>query len=180
MHCPKNPNRYRLPLIGVDLPLQRLYLDTDGSFPPVTSAQVTAVSDLPHMRWLNPGDPVEKRLSLLAATRLASYLMEDPDHERGAIITTDDCVLPFLNGAKQQLQPGLVRLDDNRDFTRLIDLTVAGKVWGWGHSHVNCAPTPSGIDIAYHRFSFNMVIFSCSDLTFGIYTAKEIETLANA
>lgn len=180
MHCPRNSNLYRLPMVGVDLPLLRLYMPAQDDLPEpgvqLAPARLVPVSNLPQMQWLNPGDPPEKRLSLQAAARLASYLLEDPAHERGAIVTISGRVVPFINGAPHQ--GVLVRMDDDQDFTQLVRLATAGLVWGWGHSHVDCAPLPSNIDIANHQFSFNMIIFSCADLTFGIYTAKEIATLA--
>jgi len=175
MHCPTYKNRYRLPIVGIDLPLQRLYTDIDYASPLRTEVQPAPVGDLPQMQWLNPGDPPKKRLPLTTAINIANHLLETPDREQGLIITNDYQLVPFANGS--QHQPVLVEMKTSLDFDKLTSLAAAGRVWGWAHSHVACDPTPSFTDIRHHQFSFNMVIFSCADLTFSIHTTEEISAL---
>jgi proteasome lid subunit RPN8/RPN11 len=92
------------------------------------------------------------------------------------IVTRAFGLLPFVNGSKTPRT--LVKMADDSDFSVLASLAAEDQVWGWAHSHIDCEPVPSAIDIQYHQFSFNMVIFSCETMLFGIYTAKEIACLA--
>lgn len=173
MHC-LYKNRYRLPIIGIDLPLIGLYVD-EHLDSPAQEHSISPVRQLTRLQWLNPGDPLEKRLPLTTAIGIANHLLETPDREQGLIITNDFQLVPFANGSKQQ--PVLVEMKTNLDFDKLTSLAAAGRVWGWAHSHVACDPTPSFTDIRHHQFSFNMVIFSCADLTFSIHTTEEISAL---
>jgi proteasome lid subunit RPN8/RPN11 len=172
MHC-LYKNRYRLPIIGIDLPLTGLYVDENIDSP--VQHSISPVRQLTRLQWLNPGDPLEKRLPLTTAIGIANHLLETPDREQGLIITNDFQLVPFANGSRQQ--PVLVEMKTNLDFDKLTSLAAAGRVWGWAHSHVACDPTPSFTDIRHHQFSFNMVIFSCADLTFSIHTTEEISAL---
>jgi proteasome lid subunit RPN8/RPN11 len=172
MHC-LYKNRYRLPIIGIDLPLAGLYVAENTDWP--LRHPISPVQRLTRLQWLNPGDPLEKRLPLATAIDIANHLLETPDREQGLIITNDFQLVPFANGSRQQ--PVLVEMKPNLDFDKLTSLAAAGLVWGWAHSHVVCDPTPSLIDIRHHQFSFNMVIFSCADLTFSIHTTEEISAL---
>jgi len=181
MHC-LYKNRYRLPIIGIDLPLAGLYVDEDISLSaqlrlgtPGQGHPISSVQQLTRLQWLNPGDPLEKRLPLTTAINIANHLLETPNSEQGLIITNDFQLVPFANGAKHQ--PVLVEMKPSLDFDKLTSLAAAGRVWGWAHSHVACDPTPSFTDIRHHQFSFNMVIFSCADLTFSIHTTEEISAL---
>lgn len=164
-------NQYRLPTVGLDIPLHTLYYkNSDG---------MCQIEDLPHMRCLNPDDPMEKRLPLAAAIGIASLFLRSPRHEQGLIIRKNFGLESFENGAPESAQPCLVKMEDDKDFNRLAQLAAEGQVWGWAHSHPNFDPMPSGIDIRYHQFNFNMVIFSCVFLTFSVHTAKEIEAMVN-
>ena len=103
--------------------------------------------------------------------QIKDYLLVDPEVERGCLVTTDYQIIPFENTAV--FQAALIRMGP-QDFGVMADLVRQNLLLGWAHSHPCWFPYPSLIDIMMHQLPVQMIIYSITDDSFGIYTTDEI------
>jgi proteasome lid subunit RPN8/RPN11 len=108
---------------------------------------------------------------------IKDYLLVDPTVERGCLVTKDGRVIPFQNTALNQT--ALIRMGPD-DFGIMVDLVNRGELLGWAHSHPHWMPYPSFIDIKMHQLPVQMIIYSITDDSFGIYTTEEIMAMESA
>jgi len=121
-------------------------------------------------------DPA-KHLSRTCALAIWDYLSREPDLETGCLILKEDdkfAVVPFIN---TDLTAVTVRMGAIADFDRMVEFHLAGKLWGWAHSHPHGAPYPSMTDLKHHSVPVNMVIWGAGLKRMSIYSTSEVNLL---
>jgi proteasome lid subunit RPN8/RPN11 len=103
--------------------------------------------------------------------QIKDYLLVDPMVERGCLVTSDYQIIPFENIAAYPA--ALIKMGPE-DFGVMADLVRDNRLLGWAHSHPCWLPYPSFIDINMHQLPVQMIIYSITDDSFGIYTTDEI------
>jgi proteasome lid subunit RPN8/RPN11 len=105
------------------------------------------------------------------------YLLEDPEVERGCLITQDMQIVPFKNVAKQPV----ARIEMAPEgFLEMARLYRESNLYGWLHSHPHWQPYPSITDVAMHNLPISMIIYSVPEDKFAEYTKEEMSQIRDA
>lgn len=107
---------------------------------------------------------------------IRNYMLDDPDVERGCLITNDWQLLPFENVSPN---PVVEIRQGAETFGQMVDLLMADNLYCWAHSHPHCRAFPSTQDIKMHSLSIGMMIYSISNAEFGFYTTDDIIEMDN-
>lgn len=125
-----------------------------GSNPPPTFMDISIV----------PAETLDK---------IREYFKTSPD-EMGCLVTKDWQVIPFENCADERSRRALIKQLKDEDVLHMLKLIEQDNLFAWVHSHPTFPAYPSGTDIYNHDVPCNMMIWSGTTDTFGIWSPDEI------
>lgn len=109
---------------------------------------------------------------------IRDYLLQDPEVERGCIVSTNMDIIPFENISPS---PAAHILCSPEGVAEMGKLRRDNMLLGWAHSHPKWDPYPSVTDIACHKgYGCQMIIYSVPLDAFAIYKDKEIQVMRDA